>query len=190
MTDQAAGCDLAAIANALSVEEDDERVKATIQAVMLHDARVQAQTEVPASNFMERDAKAIRAISKALSTLGGTGHAYLARYGIHLGDLANKQTAEMFLLAADEIERNSPRPHRGRRPENNRAFLVNELAEIFKNNDARAAVRTNWETGKPYGPFFDYLKAAFASSDDLKELSDHAIAKFVKRTVKDKSRGN
>jgi hypothetical protein len=122
-----------------------------------------------------------------LSELGPNGLAYLAKYGIHLGELANAHTPEKCILAADDLERHAPPPHRGRRPHNNRAFLVTTLAEIFECGGTSATVRVDWCSGRPYGPFFEYVRAAFALSDELRLLGDDAIATFVKRTLKDKS---
>jgi hypothetical protein len=142
------------IAGALGVERTDERVAATVSAVRQFDANESALAALPEYDFRKRDIEALRSISAGLSGVGSNGLAYLAKYGVHLGELATPETAQAVLLAADDIERNKPSPRKGRRPATNRARLVSALIEIFECTGTVAKIASDRSVGVPIGPFF------------------------------------
>ena len=76
---------------------------------------------------------------------------------------------------------------RGRRPENSRATLFQELNAIYKQATGRPGKISTTsgslitEAGLPTGPFFKFILAAVKPVPGLNTLRELALAKAVKR---------
>lgn len=179
---------VAKIAAGLSAARDSEHVAAVLATIRRFHGREGALATLRPGDHRTRDIETLAALARAMDGLNLNVLASLARHGVDFGFCEAKHVAATARIAAEELER-SHRPRRsGRKRKISRAVAFRDLAAIYTTaTDRPARISTTsgsdiTEAGQPSGPFFQFMRAAVAPVPGLEALSDHALAKAVKRS--------
>lgn len=87
-----------------------------------------------------------------------------------------------------EIAREIPRG--GKNPENSRRILIRRLAEVYTAATGCPATRRHdYDTGKDYGPFLEFVRAVLARIDEPRLRGiEHVVRETVARNMKSDAR--